>query len=142
LILILISFCGMVGTAGYLTKFYYFGPFIRYLNGELKLNSSPMSRILDMMILFVIFAAVIFIIANVTRIIIQLLKKTEQEDRQEDKKLETQSPEGNKKYLIFSKFYYLYVTVFNVIILIIGVLGLLEVLNIGVGFIPFKITSF
>jgi NADH:ubiquinone oxidoreductase subunit 2 (subunit N) len=135
LILILISFCGMIGTAGYLTKFYYFEPFIRYLNGELKLNSSPMNGILDMMILFIIFIAVIFIIVNVIRIIVQLLKK-------ENIQTEIQNAASIKKYLVFSKFYYLYVTVFTVIILIIGVLGLLEILNAGVGFTLFKITSF
>jgi NADH:ubiquinone oxidoreductase subunit 2 (subunit N) len=135
LILILISFCGMIGTAGYLTKFYYFEPFIRYLNGELKLNSSPMNGILDIMILFIIFIAVIFIIVNVIRIIVQLLKK-------ENIQTEIQNAASIKKYLVFSKFYYLYVTVFTVIILIIGVLGLLEILNAGVGFTLFKITSF
>ena len=135
LILILISFCGMIGTAGYLTKFYYFEPFIRYLNGELKLNSSPMNGILDIMILFIIFIAVIFIIVNVIRIIVQLLKK-------ENIQTEIQNAASIKKYLVFSKFYYLYVTVFTVIILIIGVLGLLEILDAGVGFTLFKITSF
>lgn len=135
LIFILISFCGMIGTAGYLTKFYYFEPFIRYLNGELKFNSSLMNVILDMVILFIIFTVVIFIIVNVLRIIVQLLKK-------ENIQTEVQNAAGIKKYLIFSKFYYLYITVFTIIILIIGVLGLLEVLNAGVGFIPFKITSF
>jgi NADH:ubiquinone oxidoreductase subunit 2 (subunit N) len=135
LILILISFCGMVCTAGYLTKFYYFEPFIRYLKGELKLNSGPMNAVLDMMILFIIFTAVILIIVNVIRIIVQLLKK-------ENIQTEIQNAAGIKKYLVFSKFYYLYVTIFTVIILIIGVLGLLEILNAGAGFIPFKITSF
>ena len=65
--------------------------------------------------------------ANIFRIIINFFKKPE---------------EGLTKLIVLPRFLYFYVTFFTLIIVIVGMLILLEALNISIGDIDFKITEF
>lgn len=149
LTIILISFCGMIGTFGYLTKFYYFESFIRYLKGEINISSGLANLILLFLILAVVIIGTVFILANVIRIIIQLFKSRENPEDYEMRihesevmQPELQSKKVQKNNFTFARFYYFYVTIYTVIIIIVGIFGILEIFNAGISFIPFKFTTF
>jgi len=101
---------------------YHIEPFIKYFNGANFLRIG----IINIILLLAVVIAFIFLMINIFRIVVQFYRK----------------PIGGVvEKIIFPKFLYIYVTFFTLVILVIAILGLLEVLNIDVGIINFKITQ-
>ena len=101
---------------------YHIEPFIKYFNGANFLRIGTANIIL----LLAVVIAFIFLMINIFRIVVQFYRK----------------PLGGVvEKIIFPKFFYIYVTFFTLVILVIAILGLLEVLNIDIGIINFKITQ-
>jgi len=118
LIIILASFAGMFATAGYISRVYMIKPFFNFIvNGE-SLYEGAVSGAGNILAYSGVALAVIawaFLAVNIARIIIILVKKPQQE----------------KKY-IFPKFYYIYLIIYMLIALWIGVAGLLEMYGSGI----------
>ena len=109
LLILLISFAGIIGTSGYLSRVFYIQPYIGFF------TAGPGSTGYSSMILVVISGMVaatgiLFLAANVIRIIVILLKKPEKDT-------------GIKQ---FPKFYYPYVLIFTILSLGIGIAGVIE----------------
>jgi len=113
LIIIFLSWAGFA---------YHIKPFIKYFNGAnfLKIGTT------NIILLLAIVIAFIFLMANMFRIIDQFFRKP---------------LTGVVEKIIFPKFFYIYVTFFTLVILAAAILGLLEILNIDIGIINFKITQ-
>lgn len=113
LIIIFISWSGFA---------YHIEPFIKYFNGANFLKIG----IVNIILLLAMVIAFIFLMVNIFRIIVQFFRKP---------------LTGVVEKIIFPKFFYIYVTFFTLVILVAAVLGLLEILNIDIGIINFKITQ-
>lgn len=127
IIITLLSWCGMIGTIGYLNRYYYIKPFIPYLRFGNVLGLG----VLKLVALGIAASCFIFLTVNVFRIIIQFFASYKGQDKDYDRNL-----------VVFPKFYYIYISFFTLIILVVGVVGLMEVLNIDIGFLSFKITDY
>lgn len=101
---------------------YHIAPFIKYFNGASFLKMGAINIIL---LLFVVIA-IIFLLANTFRIIIQFFRKPLM---------------GAAEKIVFPKFVYIYVTFFALVIFVVSILGLLKILNVDIGIIDFKITE-
>ena len=73
-------------------------------------------------------ALIAFLAVNIFRVIIELFRK------QEEHKVE--------KKVIFPKYFYIYITIFTLILIGIMIVGLLEVFNADIGIINFELTGF
>jgi hypothetical protein len=82
--------------------------------------------------------AFIFLAVNILRLIIVALAKPKTTSDMGADLFENKI-DGS---IQFAKFYYIYITAFSLIIIAVGVIGLLEILNINLGLTPFKITGF
>ncbi|MCG2791444.1 MAG: hypothetical protein L6305_06830 [Actinomycetia bacterium] len=113
LIIIFISWSGFA---------YHIEPFIKYFNGAnfLKIGTN------NIILLLAVVIAFIFLMVNMFRIIVQFFRKP---------------LTGVVEKIIFPKFFYIYVTFFTLVILVAAILSLLEILNIDIGIINFKITQ-
>jgi NADH:ubiquinone oxidoreductase subunit 2 (subunit N) len=107
LIILLISFAGMIGTSGYFTKVFYIQPYLSFLNGTTTGYSGSMMLIVISGIIAI--TGILFIAANVVRVIVVLLQK----------------PEQQGEIYQFPKFYYPYVLIFTLLALGIGIVGIL-----------------
>lgn len=134
IVIIILSLCGFIGTIGFLSRFYYLEPFISYAAGSevIKLDLA------NIFILILITVAFIFLVVNMLRIIILLFKSNQGKYLSEDKSYTGR----NESRITFPRFYYIYITFFTLIIVISGIIGLLEILNIDIGFLNFQITDF
>jgi NADH:ubiquinone oxidoreductase subunit 2 (subunit N) len=123
LIILLLSFGGLIGTCGYLLRFYFIKPLIDYFRNVTWGQRDFNSFILIVCAAFIAAVAFVFLAANIIRIIVIVLRKSE------------------SKRVNIAKFYFVYITFYTVLILSLGIIGLFEILNIDIGFITFKITS-
>ena len=126
LIIILLSWCGAVGTIGYVNRFYYIEPFILCFR---RGNLSSMG-VLKLIIFAVTAVSFIFLAVNIFRLIVIQFFKSNGEVSARD-----------KNSIVFAKFYYIYISFFTIIILAAGILGLLEILNVDVSIFGFRITD-
>ncbi|HEY4695554.1 MAG TPA: hypothetical protein VIH13_01540 [Candidatus Hydromicrobium sp.] len=101
---------------------YHIGPFIKYFSGTNFLEIG----VINVILLLVIAIAFIFLLINAFRIIIQFFKKP---------------LTGVVEKIVFPRFLYIYVTFFTLVILIAAIWGLLEILNVDIGIMNFKITE-
>ena len=101
---------------------YHIEPFFKYFSGANFLKMG----IINMMLLLAVVIAFIFLLINIFRIIVQFLKRPRA---------------GAVEKIVFPKFLYIYVTLYALVILAIAVIGVLEILNINIEFIKFKITQ-
>jgi len=139
LIFLLLSFGGLIGTSGYIIRFFILKPIIDYFRNVSLLKTSSYNFIL--MIFAVIIAAVsfIFFAANIIRIIVIVLKKGELKTGD---LRETDLKTGKNGKINFSKLHIVYITFYSILILFLGITGLLEIINIDIGFFNFRITAF
>lgn len=119
ILIILLSLCGMAGTMGYVSRYYYIEPFISQFRTGNFLNMG----FLNLIIFFTVSLSFIFLIVNIFRIIIQFFLTFISGDK--------------VSKVIFPKFYYVYVSFFTAVILVSGIMGLLDILNIGSGYFVF-----
>ena len=118
LIIILASFAGMFGTAGYLVRAHIIRPFLGFIasGGSLYEGASAGA---GRAVAYAGFALALiswaFLAVNIARIIIILVKK----------------PHNDKTYA-FPKFYYIYSIIYMLAALWIGVAGLLEMYGSGI----------
>lgn len=119
-IIVLLSLCGVTGTVGYLARYYYIGPFIYHLVAGDFLGFGIASLVLMVLVIF----SFGFLAVNIFRIIINLFR------RPGDKSKKISKEAGS--WILFPRFYYVYVTFFTLIILFIGIAGLLEIVNTGI----------
>ncbi len=132
--IIILSLFGFMGTIGFLSRFYYLEPFVSYAAGSkvIKLDLA------NIFILISIAVAFIFLAVNMLRIIILLFKSSQGKYLSEDKSYTGR----NESRITFPRFYYIYITFFTLFIVFSGIIGLLEILNIDIGFLNFQITDF
>jgi NADH:ubiquinone oxidoreductase subunit 2 (subunit N) len=114
LVIIFLSWSGII---------YYLGPFIKYFNTKDFLQMGA----LNIITLAVLLAAFAFFFLNVFRIIFQVFKKPAVEATQK---------------ILFSKFLYVYITFYSLIIIIGAVLVFLKIINIDISFMNFEISEF
>jgi NADH:ubiquinone oxidoreductase subunit 2 (subunit N) len=101
---------------------YHIEPFIKYFNADFLQMGA-----LNMALLILIMAALIFLLLNITRIIIQIFKKPAAETVQK---------------AVLPRFLYIYITFYSFIIIVAVVLGILRIINIDVPFTGFMIEEF
>jgi len=147
-IIILLSFLGLIGTAGFINRYFYIEPFFKLINfqpGKTAINSN---MVLNILITATAMIAFIFLAVNILRLIITALGKPKTTQDMEADFPDTSSSINSKienkidGSIQFAKFYYFYITVFSLIIIVTGVIGLLEILNINLGLVPFITTGF
>ena len=109
LIILLISFAGLIGTSGYLTKVFYIQPYIGLLTGATPLPDYSSGMILVVISGVIALTGVLFVAVNIIRVIVILLKK----------------PAQTGEIVHFPKFYYPYILVFTLLVLGIGIAGIL-----------------
>jgi NADH:ubiquinone oxidoreductase subunit 5 (subunit L)/multisubunit Na+/H+ antiporter MnhA subunit len=114
LVIIFLSWSGLI---------YYVEPFIKYFNSKDFLQMGA----LNIITLVVLLAALAFFFLNAFRIIFQVFKKP--------------VIEATRK-ILFSKFLYVYITFYSLIIIIAAVLVFLKIINIDISFMNFEITEF
>lgn len=147
-VIVLLSFLGLIGTAGFINRYFYIEPFFKLISfqaGKTDINSNMVFSIL---ITATAMIAFIFLAVNILRLIIVALSKPKTTGN-----MEVDSPDASNSThpvfenkidgnVQFTKFYYIYITAFSLIIVAIGVIGLLEILNINLGLAPFITTGF
>jgi len=99
----------MIGTSGYFTKVFYIQPYLSFLNGSTATTGYSGSMMLIVISGIVAITGILFIAANVVRVIVVLLQK----------------PEQKSEIYQFPKFYYPYVLIFTLLALGIGIVGIL-----------------
>ena len=124
LIFLLLSLAGLIGTGGYLLRFFIMKPFVDYFREVPGQHSGSHNVILTVLAAITAVFAFSFLAANIIKLIVIMFKKSD------------------LKVLNFSKFHLAYVTFYSVFILFLGIIGLMEILNINVNFFNFKITAF
>ena len=113
LVVILLSWLGFI---------YYIGPFIKYFNaGFLQMGA------VNLVLLIAVSAALVFLLLNIFRIIVQIFKKPIAEAAQK---------------IAFPRFLYIYITFYSFIIIVTVVLIFLKIIDINVPFMDYKITEF
>lgn len=101
---------------------YHIEPFIKYFNaGFLQMGA------LNIVLLLLIVAVLIFLLLNIIRIIIQVFKKPEADTVQK---------------IVLPAFLYIYITFYSFIIIVAIVLGILRIINIDIPFTGFIIEEF
>lgn len=124
LIILLFSFTGMVGTAGFLTKFFYFKPFLGFLDGS-KTALDNIDSVLIPAAGILSAIGVLFMLANILRITVVLL----------------QPPGNDSKVKKYPKFYYPYILFFTMAVIFIGITGILQLFNIDTPFFAYNIIN-
>ncbi|MBU4451101.1 MAG: hypothetical protein KKE35_07400 [Actinobacteria bacterium] len=137
-IIILLSFLGLIGTAGFINRYFYIAPFFKLISFLPEKTAVTSNMVFSILITAAAIIAFIFLAVNILRlIIVALVKPKITRDMGAD--LFENKVDGS---IQFAKFYYIYITAFSLIIIAAGVIGLLEILNINLGLAPFKITGF
>jgi NADH:ubiquinone oxidoreductase subunit 2 (subunit N) len=101
----------------------YILPFGKYFTGGAGILGMGTTKIVLLALISITF---IFLVVNIFRLVVNFLKRP--------------SDEITGK-IIFSKFYYIYITFFTLAILIVAVKCLMEISGIDIGFMDFKITG-
>lgn len=147
-IIILLSFMGLIGTAGFINRYFYIAPFFKLISLLPEKTAVTSNTVFSSLITVVAIIAFIFLAVNILRLIIVVLAKPKTTSDMgagfSDTGSSTNSIFENKieGSIQFAKYYYIYITVFSLIIIAAGVIGLLEILNINMGLALFKITGF
>lgn len=137
-IIILLSFLGLIGTAGFINRYFYIVPFFKLINFLPEKTAVTSNMVFSILITAAAIIAFIFLAVNILRLIIVALAKPKTTSDMGADLFENKI-DGS---IQFAKFYYIYITAFSLIIIAVGVIGLLEILNINLGLAPFKITGF
>jgi NADH:ubiquinone oxidoreductase subunit 2 (subunit N) len=154
LLILLLAFGGLTGTAGYVLRFLYVQPFIAGFNGLLQIGADAGLSILNIISFAVALVSWVFISANIIRLIFCLAKRPP-EIRQTspaagepaqtafaispgNHAISRQTDEGQIR---FSRFLHVYLTIFSVIIILSGIIGLLEILGVNLGFLNFSLIN-
>jgi formate hydrogenlyase subunit 3/multisubunit Na+/H+ antiporter MnhD subunit len=137
-IIILLSFLGLIGTAGFINRYFYIVPFFKLISFLPEKTAVTRNMVFSILITVTAIIAFIFLAVNILRLIIVALAKPKTTSDMGADLFENKI-DGS---IQFAKFYYIYITAFSLIIITVGVIGLLEILNINLGLTLFKITGF
>ena len=137
-IIILLSFLGLAGTAGFINRYFYIAPFFKLIIFQPEKTAVTGNTVFSIIITAAAIIAFIFLAINILRLIIVVLAKPKTASDMGAGLFENKI-DGS---IQFAKFYYIYITAFSLIIIAAGVIGLLEILNINLGLVPFRITGF
>jgi len=147
-IIILLSFLGLTGTAGFINRYFYIMPLFNMIGSLAEKTSTGSNIVFSILITATVIIAFIFLAVNIIRLIIVALSKPntaiDAGAAFPDTGISSDSIFENKinGSIQFAKFYYFYITAFSLIIIAVGVIGLLEILNINLGIVFFNITGF
>jgi hypothetical protein len=169
LLILLLAFGGLTGTAGYVLRFIYLQPFLNGFNGLLSIGPDIRLSVLNISCFAVALISWMFIAANMIRLIFCLAKRPASgqtrdlaTDPTQDLTSElteapaagqTQNPvsgrtdspaisnkEGEGR-LRFSWFLYFYLTLFSIIVVLTGIMGLLELFGVNLNFLGFSLIN-
>ncbi|MBM3708932.1 MAG: hypothetical protein FJW61_00720 [Actinobacteria bacterium] len=138
LIFLFLSFGGLIGTCGYLTRFIIVRTIIDYFRSVSASHGSYNNYAVMICAAAIAAVAFGFLGANIIRIIVILLKNPETHPIDMD---EVNQKRNEKTELNFSRFHIIYITFFSILVLFLGILGLFNILNINIGFTNFNITA-
>jgi hypothetical protein len=158
LLILLLAFGGLIGTAGYILRFLYLQPFLAGLNELLRIGTDAGQSLLNTGSFAVMLVSWAFIAANIMRLIVFLAKRPpaitgqigetapgSAQRAQSSAVTSTGSHAISKqqasKYFRFSRFLYVYLTIFSVIIILSGIMGLLEILGVNLSFLNFSLIN-
>ncbi len=148
-IIILLSFLGFIGTAGFINRYFYIAPFFKLISLPSEKTAATSNMVFSILITAAAIIAFIFLAVNISRIIIVTLTKPKTISDTgagfpDTGNGDANSISGNKidANIQSVKFYYIYITTFSLIIIAAGVIGLLEIFNINLGLAPFITTGF
>ncbi|MCL4418123.1 MAG: hypothetical protein M1365_15800 [Actinobacteria bacterium] len=145
-IIILFSFLGLIGTAGFINRYFYILPFFKLISFLPEKTVTTSNMVFSILITSAAVIAFVFLAINISRLIIVTLAKpkTTNDTVKDFSGAGTNSIPENiiNGRIQFTKFYYIYITAFSLIIITAGVIGLLEILNINFGPALFIITGF
>jgi NADH:ubiquinone oxidoreductase subunit 2 (subunit N) len=136
-IIILLSFLGLIGTAGFINRYFYIAPFFKLTSFLPEKTAIIHNMVFGILITATSIIAFVFLAVNILRLIIVALSKPKTNIGMGVDLFENKIDYSMQ----FAKFYYIYITAFSLIIVAAGVIGLLEILNINLGPVPFKITG-
>ena len=147
--IILLAFGGLIGTYGYFTRIFIASPYINNFQAILKPDSSGgFAASLNIGSMLLTFVAWTFIAANIIRLLIIIFSKNHESAKiiltgngrnsQDDFENKTGTNSINAP---IPKFLYVYITFFTLIIIVSGILGIFEVLNINMNFFDFSILT-
>ena len=154
LLIILLAFGGLTGTAGYILRFLYLQPFLAGFNELLRIGTDAGQSVLNIIGFTMALVSWVFIAANVIRLIFCLSKRPP-ETGQIGATVGEQAPtsviassrshviskQADEGRLRFSWFLHVYLTLFSVIIILSGIMGLLEILGVNLGFLNFSLIN-
>ena len=154
LLIILLAFGGLTGTAGYILRFLYIQPFLAGFNELLRIGTVAGQSVLNIISFAVALVSWVFIAANVIRLIFCLSKRPPESGQiggavgepvptsviasSRSHAISKQADEGHFR---FSRFLHVYLTLFSVIIILSGIVGLLEILGVNLGFLNFSLIN-
>jgi hypothetical protein len=155
LLILLLAFGGLIGTAGYILRFLYLQPFLAGFNELLRIGTDAGQSLLNTGSFAVMLVSWVFIAANIVRLIVCLAKKppaiigqiggTVSESAQSSAATSSGSHAISKQQAAgcfrFSRFLYVYLTLFSVIIILSGIMGLLEILGVNLSFLNFSLIT-
>lgn len=125
-VIILLSLCGLAGTSGYLVRYYYIEPLVYRLS-----EASSGFGAITLLVMVLVISSFGLLVVNIFRIIVSLFKHPDKEDREE----------GIGTGFLIPRFYYVYMTLFTLIILFVGVIGLLETLGMSIPGLGLRLTE-
>ena len=131
ILILLLAFGGLIGTAGYVLRFMYLQPFLAGFKELLSIGTNVWLSVLNISSFAVMLVSWVFIAANVIRLIFCLAKSPRQSG---------QTGTSDKNFR-FSRFLCVYLTFFSVIIILSGIMGLLEILGVNLSFLNFSLIN-
>jgi NADH:ubiquinone oxidoreductase subunit 2 (subunit N) len=155
LLILLLAFGGLTGTAGYVLRFLYLQPFLAGFKELLSIGPDVGLSVLNIGSFAVALVSWVFIAANTIRLIFYLAKRplaitgqiggTVSESAQSSAVISTGSHAISKQqtegYFRFSRFLCVYLTFFSAIIILSGIVGLLEILGVNLSFLNFSLIN-
>jgi NADH-quinone oxidoreductase subunit N len=154
LLILLLAFGGLTGTAGYILRFMYLQPFLEGFNKLLTIGPDIRLSVLNISSFAVMLVSWVFIAANAIRLIFCLAKRAPESGQTgsivaEPALISVTGPTGShaiskqqaEGHFRFSRFLYVYLTFFSVIIILSGIMGLLEILGVNLSFLNFSLIN-
>jgi NADH:ubiquinone oxidoreductase subunit 2 (subunit N) len=154
LLILLLAFGGLTGTAGYILRFLYIQPFLTGFNDILRIGAGSGQSVLNISSFAVALVSWVFIAANIIRLIFFLVKRSPEtrqiagttgEPAQASFAVSSGSHaisrQKDKERFRFSQFLHVYLTLFSVIIILSGIMGLLEILGVNLGLLNFSLLN-
>ena len=124
LIILMFSFAGIIGTTGFLTRFFYLKPHLGFFSGN-NVNMAEVNSVLVLLAAIISVIGVLFILANIVRVIVVLLK----------------TPDCDNEVKRFPRLYYPYILIYTMLVLFIGIIGSLQIFNIDISFFAYDIIN-